>query len=45
VHTMQGVLAKLARGDLSFIGQGVGFEEYKTIVGFDDWAKVEDRFR
>jgi hypothetical protein len=36
VHTMQGVLAKLARGDLSFIGQGVGFEEYKTIVGFDD---------
>jgi 2,3-dimethylmalate lyase len=45
VHTMQGVLAKLARGDLSFIGQGAGFEEYKTIVGFDDWAKVEDRFR
>ena len=45
VHTMQGVLAKLARGDVSFIGQGVGFEEYKTIVGFDDWAKIEDRFR
>jgi 2-methylisocitrate lyase-like PEP mutase family enzyme len=45
VHTMQGVLAKLARGDVSFIGKGVGFEEYKTIVGFDDWAKVEDRFR
>jgi len=45
VRTMQDVLAKLARDDVSFIGKGVGFEEYKSIVGFDDWAKVEDRFR
>lgn len=45
VRTMQDLLAKLAKGDVSFIGKGVGFEEYKTIVGFDDWAKVEDRFR
>ena len=45
VRTMQDVLAKLASGDVSFIGKGVGFEEYKSIVGFDDWARIEDRFR
>jgi 2,3-dimethylmalate lyase len=45
VRTMQDVLAKLAQDDVSFIGKGVGFEEYKSIVGFDDWAKIEDRFR
>ena len=44
VRTMQDVLGKLAQGDLSFIGKGVGFEEYKTIVGFDDWAKIERDF-
>jgi 2-methylisocitrate lyase-like PEP mutase family enzyme len=45
VRTMQDVLAKLSNGDVSFIGKGVGFEEYKSIVGFDDWAKIEDKFR
>jgi 2-methylisocitrate lyase-like PEP mutase family enzyme len=45
VRTMQGVLAKLAQGDTSFIGNGVGFEEYKSIVGFEDWARIEDRYR
>lgn len=44
VKTMQDVLGKLSRGDTSFIGHGVGFEEYKTIVGFDDWAKIENDF-
>ena len=42
VRTMQDVLGKLAQGDVSFIGKGVGFEEYKSIVGFDDWARIED---
>jgi hypothetical protein len=40
-HAMQGVLAELARGDLSFAGRGVGFEEYKDIVGFDRWSRIE----
>lgn len=44
VKTMQDVLAKLSHGDTSFIGHGVGFEEYKTIVGFNDWAKIENDF-
>jgi hypothetical protein len=25
-------------------GSGAGFEEYKQIVGFDEWASVEDRY-
>jgi len=45
VRTMQDVLAKLAKDDVSFIGKGVGFEEYKSIVGFEDWARIEDRYR
>jgi 2-methylisocitrate lyase-like PEP mutase family enzyme len=45
VRTMQNVLAKLAHGDVSFIGKGAGFEEYKTIVGFEDWAAIENRYR
>jgi 2-methylisocitrate lyase-like PEP mutase family enzyme len=45
VRTMQDVLAKLAQGDTSFIGNGVGFEEYKSIVRFEDWARIEDRYR
>ena len=44
VRTMQDLLGKLSQGDLSFIGKGVGFEEYKTIVGFQDWAAIEDRY-
>jgi len=45
VRTMQNLLGKLAQGDMSFIDQGTGFEEYKTIVGFGDWATVEDRYK
>jgi 2-methylisocitrate lyase-like PEP mutase family enzyme len=45
VRAMQGVLASLAQGDISFAGGGVGFEEYKSIVGFDRWAEIEDRYQ
>lgn len=45
VRTMQDVLDRLKHDDIGFIGRGVGFEEYKAIVGFDDWARIEDRFR
>jgi 2-methylisocitrate lyase-like PEP mutase family enzyme len=44
VKTMQDLLGKLSKGDISFVGKGVGFEEYKDIVGFNDWAAVEDKF-
>ena len=45
VKTMQDLLAKLSKGDIGFVGKGVGFEEYKDIVGFNDWASVENKFR
>jgi len=40
-RAMQGVLADLARGGVDFAGHGVGFEEYKDIVGFDRWSRIE----
>jgi 2-methylisocitrate lyase-like PEP mutase family enzyme len=45
VRTMQGVLDGLAREDLSFVGKGAGFEEFKQLVGFDGWAGLEQRYR
>lgn len=45
VRTMQGVLEQLASDELGFLGKGVGFEEFKSIVGFDHWAGIEDKFR
>ena len=45
VKTMQDLLGKLSKGDIGFVGKGVGFEEYKDIVGFGDWAAVENKFR
>ena len=45
VRAMQGVLSSLAAGEVSFGGKGVGFEEYKSIVGFERWAEIENRYR
>jgi 2-methylisocitrate lyase-like PEP mutase family enzyme len=45
IRAMQGVLTKLAAGDTSFIGQGVGFEDYKALVGFQGWAEIEETYR
>ena len=45
VRAMQEVLSSLSKGDISFAGGGVGFEEYKSIVGFDRWADIENRYQ
>jgi 2-methylisocitrate lyase-like PEP mutase family enzyme len=45
VRAMQGVLGSLAKGEIEFAGKGVGFEEYKTIVGFERWADIENRYQ
>jgi 2-methylisocitrate lyase-like PEP mutase family enzyme len=45
VRVMQGILADLKAGDLSFVGKGTGFDEYKSIVGFEAWSSIEDRYR
>lgn len=45
VRNMQETLADIREGSMRLSGTGVGFEEYKQIVGFPDWARVEDRYR
>lgn len=45
VRAMQNVLGALVQDDISFVGKGVGFEEYKSIVGFDGWAAIEEKYR
>lgn len=45
VRAMEDLLAKLARGDISFVGGGVSFEDYKSIVGFAGWAEIEKRYQ
>ena len=42
--TMQDALADFRSGEMKLWETGVGFEEYKRIVGFDDWAATEDKF-
>jgi 2-methylisocitrate lyase-like PEP mutase family enzyme len=42
-HTVEKALADMKAGTLSLEGEGVGFEDFKTIVGYQDWAKVEDK--
>ena len=43
-RAMQGVLAELARGGIGFAGGGVGFEEYKDLVGFERWSRIETTY-
>jgi 2-methylisocitrate lyase-like PEP mutase family enzyme len=45
VRTMQGVLTQLAAGDIGFIGKGAGFDEFKSLVGFESWAGIENDYR
>ena len=45
VRRMQEVLTSLAEGRVDFVGHGIGFEDYKSLVDFDMWAGIEDRYR
>jgi len=45
VRARQEVLSSLSKGDISFAGGGDGFEEYKSIVGFDRWVDIENRYQ
>ena len=44
VQAMENVLTCLARGKVDFAGKGVGFEDYKSIVGFEHWATIEAKY-
>jgi len=43
-RVMQDSLQDLKSGELKLVGSGVGFEEYKQIVGFSRWAELEDQY-
>jgi 2-methylisocitrate lyase-like PEP mutase family enzyme len=45
VQATQRVLTSLAHGKIDFAGKGVGFEEYKSIVGFEHWAALEGKYQ
>src|SRR5215469_6783039 len=45
VQATQRVLTSLAHGKIDFAGKGVGFEEYKSIVGFEHWAALEAKYQ
>ncbi len=44
VHTIENALADLKAGTLQLENEGVGFEGFKEITGFAEWADVEERF-
>jgi len=41
-RTMVDALADIRDGTFARWGTGASFEEYKALVGFDDWSEVED---
>ena len=44
VKIMADSLQDLRSGELKMVGSGVGFEDYKRIVGFGRWADLEKRY-
>ncbi|MES2973925.1 MAG: isocitrate lyase/PEP mutase family protein [Pseudomonadota bacterium] len=44
-RNMQETLKDIASGQMALTGTGVSFEEYKSIVGMDDWSRIEDQYR
>jgi len=43
-RTIERALADLQAGRLSLVGEGVGFNEFKSLVDFDRWQDLEQRF-
>jgi 2-methylisocitrate lyase-like PEP mutase family enzyme len=42
---MQDALVDLKSGELALFGTGIGWEEYKKIVGFDRWSAIENKYK
>ncbi|MEN9330369.1 MAG: hypothetical protein RLZZ484_1557 [Pseudomonadota bacterium] len=45
VKTIQETLADIQSGELKLSGSGVSFNDYKRIVGMDDWSRIEDQYK
>jgi 2-methylisocitrate lyase-like PEP mutase family enzyme len=44
VQTMQRALTDLKEEKLNLEGVGVNFDEFKEMIGFNSWSKLEERF-
>ena len=44
-QTIEKALADMKAERLSLQGEGVGFEQFKDVVGFADWGAVEESFK
>ncbi len=44
VQTMQRALTDLKGEKLNLEGEGVNFDEFKEMIGFNAWSKLEQRF-
>jgi 2-methylisocitrate lyase-like PEP mutase family enzyme len=45
VKTIQETLADIQSGELKLSGTGVSFNEYKQLIGLDDWSRIENTYR
>jgi len=43
-RTMKDALEDFRSGEMKLWETGVGFEEYKQVVGFDEWVETEEKF-
>ena len=44
VKTMQQALKDLQEGKLNLEGEGIGFDEFKEIIGFKEWSLHDEKY-
>ena len=44
VKTMQQALKDLQEGKLNLEGEGIGFDEFKEIIGFKEWSLLDEKY-
>jgi 2-methylisocitrate lyase-like PEP mutase family enzyme len=44
-RTLQEVLADMRSGELKLFDKGASFADYKRLIGMEDWARIQDRYR
>lgn len=45
VKTIQETLADIQSGELKLSGTGVSFNDYKRMVGMDEWTRIEEQYK
>jgi 2-methylisocitrate lyase-like PEP mutase family enzyme len=45
VKTIQETLVDIQSGELKLSGTGVSFNEYKQLIGLDNWSRIENTYR